>query len=271
MSVRTLLQLSKIISRKFLKTLIINFIRPRFTIFSVKNNSIRLGSNYGGKSILELPSLYGGWVISAGAGEDLSFDFELIKRFNCKIVILDPTPRAILYFKELMKHFGNSSKSNYSNSGTQPFNSYDLRDINRSYVFYVAKALWWEEKDVNFFPPLNPSHVSYSIENLQSTQKIENIIVVPTITVKKLCSQYGIESIALVKLDIEGASIKVCKHMFSQKIFPQQIVIEFDELLYPKFRNILNIRMMQLIFFLNRYRLGTKTSNMEVTYFRRSD
>ena len=35
----------------------------------------------------------------------------------------------------------------------------------------------------------------------------------------------------MIKLDIEGSEIEVLKSMIDQKIFPNQILVEFDELI----------------------------------------
>ena len=52
---------------------------------------LKLGSDYGGWSLVSHPSLFNGLVISAGAGEDISFDVEIVNFFNAKVVLVDPT------------------------------------------------------------------------------------------------------------------------------------------------------------------------------------
>src|SRR5215510_3727340 len=62
----------------------------------------RLGTRYGGWTFVPSVELRtGGLVISCGAGEDISFDIELARQFDCQIVIVDPTPRAINHYKDL--------------------------------------------------------------------------------------------------------------------------------------------------------------------------
>jgi FkbM family methyltransferase len=231
-------------------------------------NQICLGSPHGAKRFLDLPSLYGGWVISAGAGEDLSFDFELISKFNCKVLIIDPTPRAVLHFKNSIKHAGNAANSSYSESGTQPFDAYDLRKVDSSEVFFIEKALWSKEQKMKFFPPMDPTHVSYSISNLQNVKSKDGILEIEATTVKRLCHDFHINRIALLKLDIEGAAGNVCKNLFSNSIFPEQIIIEFDELFFLDLRNLIKIKILQFRLFKNRYKLVTRTSDAEVSYFR---
>jgi FkbM family methyltransferase len=234
-------------------------------------NQICLGSPHGAKRFLDLPSLYGGWVISAGAGEDLSFDFELISKFDCKVLIIDPTPRAILHFKNAIKHVGKTAKSVYSESGSQPTDAYDLKNVDNSRVFFIEKALWSKEKKMRFFPPIDPSHVSYSLSNLQNVKLKDGILEVESTTVKNLCNDFGISNLALLKLDIEGAAGNVCKNLFSDGIFPKQIVIEFDELFFLSLRNLIRIKILQFRLFKNKYKLVTKTSDAEVSYLRYQD
>ena len=84
---------------------------------------------------------------------------------------------------------------------------------------------------IKFFPPLNPDHVSYSISNWQSNSKsLNSIIEVETVTVKKILQDYKIKDFQLLKMDIEGAENQVIPYLLKNKIFPKQILVEFDEL-----------------------------------------
>src|SRR5690242_18859561 len=42
-----------------------------------------------------------------GCGEDISFDLELIKRFNCEVFSFDPTPKAIQHIKSMYTEVNN--------------------------------------------------------------------------------------------------------------------------------------------------------------------
>ena len=48
--------------------------------------------------------------VLAGAGEDLSFDLELNRRYGAEIAIIDPTPRALTHYKNLREAFANGQK-----------------------------------------------------------------------------------------------------------------------------------------------------------------
>jgi hypothetical protein len=59
-------------------------------------------------------------------------------------------------------------------------------------------------------------------------QKIHITIII--FNTKSIMKYYNINKISLIKLDIEGAEIEVIKNFISDKIFPTQILVEFDEL-----------------------------------------
>lgn len=73
--------------------------------------------------------------------------------------------------------------------------------------------------------------MSFSINNWQNDYKKDtNFIKVETITVKNILNKFNINHLEMIKLDIEGAQVEVLKNMIEEKIFPNQILVEFDEL-----------------------------------------
>jgi len=55
----------------------------------------KLGTNYGGWHIpIDIKLDENSIVYSAGVGEDISFDLLLSEKFDCNIVLIDPTKRA---------------------------------------------------------------------------------------------------------------------------------------------------------------------------------
>ena len=131
-------------------------------------NIIHLGSDYGGWSFVDDDDLEGSTIISAGLGEDASFDVEFASKYNAKVIVVDPTPRAITHFNEIQNSLGNVSQQNYSDDGCQPIRSYDLSKVKKDSLLLVAKALWNKNTSLKFFEPTNPEHVSHSIVNFQN-------------------------------------------------------------------------------------------------------
>ena len=190
-----------------------------------------LGSPAAGWTFLDSTRLDQCVVISAGAGEDISFEIELISEYDCKVILLDPTPKAISHFENISVRFGKQNSSNYVKSGRQEIKAYNLSSVSTNNIQLIPCALWNTQTDIKFYSPPNPNHVSHSISNFQNdyNQNGDHIIV-KTITLEQLCEEYAVKDIEIMKLDIEGAEIEVLQNMFSTKIRPQQILVEFDEL-----------------------------------------
>jgi FkbM family methyltransferase len=200
--------------------------------FNEINNIIYMGSNYGGWSFLDDKDLENKIIISAGLGEDASFDIELINKYNCKIIVVDPTPRAIDHYNEIIKSTGEPKNDSYQEGGNQIISSYDLTNINNKNFILVKRGLHnLDNEELKFFAPPNKNHVSYSIIDWQNNYKKESdFIKIKTITVKSILKEFDIKNFEMIKLDIEGSEVEVLNQMIDDKIFPNQILVEFDEL-----------------------------------------
>ena len=196
----------------------------------------RLGTDYGGWTFVDDPTLRNSTIVSAGLGEDASFDVEFAREYGAKVLLVDPTPRAIEHFAKMRANFGKASVRKYVAGGNQPVDAYDLRGVTDNTFTLVQKALWDSSTTLKFFSPDNPDHVSHSIVNFQhdyanDTRHIE----VQSITLTELLEESGVgtDELQLLKLDIEGAEVEVIADMLDTSIRPKQILIEFDELNAP--------------------------------------
>jgi FkbM family methyltransferase len=167
------------------------------------NRLTRLGTKYGGNRVdLDLiPE--GSTIISAGVGEDISFDLELIRLKGCRIIGIDPTEKSKRYIL-----------SKFQNLLIKPDN----------FVF-INKALVSNDRagqKLKMYVNKNPKHVSDS--EVSSHRAASNkFYMADTITLNELFSKY--ENISLIKLDIEGSEYKMIDDVIASNV--QQTSIEF--------------------------------------------
>lgn len=198
---------------------------------SVNIELLSLGSEYGKWKFLKFESLKNATIISAGVGEDVSFDVEFYNLFNGKIIFIDPTPKAISHINNLLGQIGKSKTTDYQIGGTQNISSYDLSSIKTEDIFIYKKALWSKNgKILKFYFPENINYVSNTLIKKSIFQNNHNYIEVETIKLKEIMNRENIEQLELLKLDIEGAEIKVIHGMLNEKIYPKQILVEIDYL-----------------------------------------
>ena len=184
---------------------------PRLNVEKHDLNLVRLGTAYDGWTFVDLPNLRNARIISCGLGEEGSFDLAFAAKYNARVLMVDPTPRAIKYFNDTIITQGVDG-------------AFEL----------CAKALWKARETLRFYAPPDASHVSHSIINFQNAYKNDTAFIeVEAITISDLMEQYGIETIPLLKLDIEGAEIEVVQDMLAKRVFPDQLLIEYDELTFP--------------------------------------
>lgn len=191
---------------------------------SSADKMIRLGTSYGGWLI---PAANGLNVNSncylAGAGEDLSFDCELAIRFKCKVRIIDPTPRAIEHFHKLGVAVQNGQAFPINNSKTE---SYAIDGAAYARLSFIPVGLADQDRELKFFLPRNPAHVSCSTLNLQKT---EDFFTAQCHRLATIMAGQGDSEIDLLKMDIEGAEYMVIRDIVSSGLVPRILLIEFDE------------------------------------------
>jgi len=183
-----------------------------------------LGTNYGGWFIPDDFCLtQNSFVVSAGVGEDISFDLALQSIYGCKILLLDPTERAITHLKEVQQYYKNKT----------PF----LGNIQPDYYHHISSltpdlskltlnpiGLWKEKDTLKFYYQSNPLYVSQTlIPNLYT----KSYSCVPVERLSNLIDQTP----DILKLDIEGAELDVLDTLFEDNIFPRLLCVEFDLLL----------------------------------------
>jgi len=217
------------------------FFQPKFPKTTAYHPSVlTIGSKYGCKSFLPPPSNFDRLVvISGGVGEDISFDVELAALYNCRIFLVDPTELAFKHFSQVINCLGNKPTQSYSDSSRQSVSSYDLSNVSSTSFEFLPYALWDENKSVDFFsPPDSSRDSSGSISGIHNFYKLsDNRIKVKAVTIRQILSRFSIDYINILKLDIEGAALEVLSKMFCDGIFPEQILVEVDEMHFPSFKS----------------------------------
>jgi len=161
--------------------------------------------------LVRLGTVYGGWTVPrdllepgfrcycVGAGEDISFEEELISNYQCEVHSFDPTPRAIA-------HADNQ------------------KEIVPALNFHPI-GVWSDNERKQFFAPRDPRHVSHSIVNIQDTA---DSFEADCKTVAAVMDELGHDSIGLLKLDIEGAEHAVIGQMLIDGVRPDVICVEME-------------------------------------------
>ena len=160
-----------------------------------------LGNSYGGFYINTNGLNENSIVYSIGIGEDISFDLDVISKFNCKVFAFDPTPKSIIWVKN------------------------NVLDFNKSFIFHEygisAKSGFFD-----FYLPKNANHVSGSIVQ-NSNVNTSNSIKLEFRTISQVIEELGHNKIDLLKIDIEGEEYEVLKSILIENLDINQIVVEF--------------------------------------------
>jgi FkbM family methyltransferase len=217
-------------------------------------NLLRLGTKYGGWTFVNSFDLKNSTIISCGAGEDISFDIDFINYYNAKVILVDPTPKAIIHYNEVIKKSGQKRKIDEYSYGKVNSDSYDLININKSNLLYIDKAVDISSGKARFYFPKIITNTSNSLIK-EGMHDNENYILVDTITIGDLMAQYDIQNIDILKLDIKGKEIDVIKDLIIKKIFPKQILVDFEGLFLPSKASIDDFKRTHEMLLQNNYKL----------------
>jgi len=179
----------------------------------------------------KLGTEYGGWIVPvdlfnehfvcylAGAGQDISFDTAVAKKFHCEVFIFDPTPGAKLHFDKVM----NAAAEGRSTADIDNV-QYELDKYIVNHLHYSDVGLWHVKDVLKFFQPKDDAHISHSITNLQKTEKF---IEVQVDTLPNIMRANGHSRLDILKLDIEGAEFNVIDSILENNIDIRILCVEF--------------------------------------------
>ncbi|MBX3329770.1 MAG: FkbM family methyltransferase [Nitrospira sp.] len=183
----------------------------------------------------KLGTRYGGWFVpngllssrslcyGVGAGEDISFEIELINRYGCEVHCFDPTPRAQRHVDQLHRNTINGLPTSINDSVDL---YYKIDPGNLARLHFHAIGLWSQDRLMRFYAPADPAHVSHSIVNLQHTT---DYFEAHCQTLKTVMQTLGHSDLSLLKLDVEGAEYEILASLLDGDIRPAVLCVEFDE------------------------------------------
>jgi len=156
------------------------------------------GTQYGGWMI-DLDMIpEGSQVISAGVGEDISFDLRLIEERKCEVIGIDPTPKSHAFIENQKK-----------------LDNFEL----------VKMALHVTDGEiVSMYKNKRPDHVSESVLPDHHSVNDFDSYFAETISLPSLFIKY--DNISLVKMDIEGSEYDVLHSLDSIPSTVKQFCVE---------------------------------------------
>lgn len=156
----------------------------------------RYGTQYGGKFV-DIDKINNSSIVySFGLGDDITFDLELIKNFGCTIYGFDPTPRS-------MKYILNA-------------------DLPAEFNF-LPVGLDGANKLLTFRKPPCDDYMSYTPDKMHTDL---TALVLDLSTTMKLFNHTHVD---VLKMDIEGSEYNVIENLLENKIYPDQILVEFHD------------------------------------------
>jgi FkbM family methyltransferase len=208
----------------YLDRVVRRVVEQSFKLVSVRNEieTKKLGTEYGGWEIVPALLAPGQCVVSAGAGEDISFDVELSRRYQANVHILDPTPRAIAHYQSTRELIDRGDPAPINNVDGTSYNA-SSEDLQR--IEFHSFGLWRKDEKLRFYTPKEPSHVSHSIHNLQSTS---GYFEGDCVALESFRRRRHLSRIDVLKMDIEGAEFPVIRSMMRRPdLRPAQLLVEF--------------------------------------------
>lgn len=156
-----------------------------------------LGSQYGGFAVATSKLSEKDNVIcySFGVGEDISFDLEMIDKYNATVYAFDPTPKSIKYLQKQI-----------------------LPDKFKFYKYALSNI----DGELKFYLPENPNYVSCSLVRNNS----DKFILVDSRKLSTIMNELRHKKIDVLKMDIEGAEFDVIDEIIESRIEFEQLCVE---------------------------------------------
>ena len=140
-------------------------------------------------------------IYSFGIGENIGFEKKIAEKLGCKIFCFDPTSLARNYMK--------------------------VTEYDKNKIIYNDYGIYKNDGLVKFFlqDTTNSANTGGSITNLFGNNEF---VMLQCYTLSSLMKKNNHKDLDVLKLDIEGAAMDVIENILEEKIFPRQIVVEFE-------------------------------------------
>ena len=159
-------------------------------------NTLRLGSKYGGWTIIPDLIRPESTIISVGVGDDVTFDLAMIEHFGVTVHAFDPTPTVVSWMAS--------------------------QHLPAAFQFY-ALGLATYDGEAQFHAPLINGHISHSMVDRFGGR----VVSVPVRRLASLMQQVGCSQIDVLKLDVEGVEYEVLDDILKSNIRVGQLLVEY--------------------------------------------
>jgi FkbM family methyltransferase len=214
--------------KKLIEIKCFNFLIRLFNYGKIsKYNLISLGTEYGKWTVPQPLINESTSCILVGAGEDISFDLELLHNFECRLVICDPTTRSKLHIESFLSRGSYEFTDFRGQKKKLEFRSETLKNK----FLFINEGIHAKSGLLEFYLPMKQNHVSFSIyPNLNNVQS-NNSVKLKVLSLTDLITANSIINIQLIKLDIEGAEYDVIDNFEFNSIPELKILcIEFHKI-----------------------------------------
>jgi FkbM family methyltransferase len=137
-------------------------------------------------------------VVLCGTGTDISFDLELVARFGCRVLALDPVPAAAAFVARAAAH--------------EPRHE------------FLPYALWNADTTIDFHEPRVEGYISHSATDMHRTP------VAFTATARRLSTlmgERGWDHVDLLKISAEGSEYTILEDVRSSGLDVRVVAVEF--------------------------------------------
>ncbi|MEO8150168.1 MAG: FkbM family methyltransferase [Bacteroidia bacterium] len=192
-------------------------------------NIVQVGSKFHGYYVPENFLNQSSICYCIGAGEDISFDTELVVRYGCRAIIFDPMPEGKNHYDKLVANTLSNKKmaTNNDESGFE----YRINSEQLKRTTFLNIGVWDKKEVIKFYKPAKEDYASHSVVNLQKT---DDFIEAQVDRLSNIMKDLNHNCVDLVKMEIEGAEYKVIDTILEDKLNVKMILVEFDEVHFKK-------------------------------------